>query len=400
MVEVVIKMTKKLFKAENKILIMLAFFSLSVGLWTNFKELWMQQNNLNVGEISSVLSVSTFISALIIILIASKIKLKNIVLLIRYTLILKVAVMFILFIFNNSNLKQVIYILIILDMILEKIYITSIYPLIILIKKDDNFYSKRKLTEYIFRDLGIFLGALFIGKSIFNFNINYNICLFISVLIMTCSVFSLRTIKTNSSIVKSKVSFKEIFSDRINNIYFLYGVFANIAMKSAVGLKMLILTNKLNFSVQNATLYALIAGLLSDIVGIIVLKKFTSKNNFINIFIKFGIRNIMYLLAFLSNNVTIIIIAITWSILISTAYENITEAPYINRISNYNQLFFNSVRYGIWIIGESIGLFFAGIMYKLGLRYIFGFSSIFILLQIICQIILINMLNKEKLENR
>ena len=71
-------MTKKLFKAENKILIMLAFFSLSVGLWTNFKELWMQQNNLNVGEISSVLSVSTFISALIIILIASKIKLKNI----------------------------------------------------------------------------------------------------------------------------------------------------------------------------------------------------------------------------------------------------------------------------------------------------------------------------------
>lgn len=388
-------MTKKHFKTENKILIMLAFFSLSVGLWTNFKELWMQQNNLNVGEISSVLSIATFISAFIVILIASKIKLKNIISLIRCTLIFKTVVMFLLFIFNNSSLKPVIYILIILDMMLEKIYITSIYPLIILIKKDNNFYSKRKLTEYLFRDLGIFIGALFIGKNIFNFNVNYNVCLFMSVLIMACSLFSLRSIKTNSSNVKSKVSFKEIFSDKINNIYFLYGVFANIAMKSALGLKMLILTNKLSFSVTNATLYALIVGLLSDIVGIIILRKFTSKNNFINIFIKFGIRNIMYLLAFLSNNVTVIVIAITWSILISTAYENITEAPYINRVKNSNQLFFNSVRYGIWIIGESIGLFFAGVMYKIGLRYIFGFSSIFILLQIICQIILIKMLNKE-----
>lgn len=219
-----------------------------------------------------------------------------------------------------------------------------------------------------------------------------------SVLIMACSLFSLRSIKTNSSNVKSKVSFKEVFYDKINNIYFLYGVFANIAMKSALGLKMLILTNKLNFGIQKATLYALIVGLLSDIVGIIILRKFTSKNNFINIFIKFGIRNIMYLLAFLSNNVTVIIIAISWSILISTAYENITEAPYINRVKNSNQLFFNSVRYGIWIIGESIGLFFAGVMYKIGLRYIFGFSTIFILLQIICQIILIKMLNKEKLK--
>ena len=389
-------MTKKLSKKENKILVMLAFFSLSVGLWTNFKELWLQANNLDVGQISGVLSFATFLSAVIIILVATKIKLKNIVLLIKYTLIIKILVMLLLFLFNNSNLKFVIYFLIILDMMLEKIYITSIYPLIVLIKKDDDFYSKRKLTEYLFRDLGIFLGALFIGKNIFNFNVNYNVCLFVSVIIMMCSEISLSSIKIDSQNVKSKVSFKEIFDSKINNVYFMYGIFANIAMKSALGLKMLMLTNKLSFSVTNATLYVLIIGLLSDIVGIIILKKITFKNNYINIFIKFGIRNILYLTAFLCNNVNVIMIAITWSLLISTAYENITEAPYINRIKDSNQLFFNSVRYGIWIIGESIGLFFAGVMYKLGLRYIFGFSSIFILLQIICQIILINMLKKER----
>ena len=132
-------MTKKLSKKENKILVMLAFFSLSVGLWTNFKELWLQANNLDIGQISGVLSFATFLSAVIIIIIATKIKLKNIVLLIKYTLIIKILVMLLLFLFNNSNLKFVIYFLIILDMMLEKIYITSIYPLIVLIKKDDDF---------------------------------------------------------------------------------------------------------------------------------------------------------------------------------------------------------------------------------------------------------------------
>lgn len=90
-------MTKKLFKKENKILVMLAFFSLSVGLWTNFKELWLQSNNLDVRQISGVLSFATFLSAVIIILIATKIKLKNIVLLIKYTLIIKIIVMLLLF---------------------------------------------------------------------------------------------------------------------------------------------------------------------------------------------------------------------------------------------------------------------------------------------------------------
>ena len=55
--------------------------------------------------------------------------------------------MLLLFLFNNSNLKFVIYFLIILDMMLEKIYITSIYPLIVLIKKDDNFTLKENLLS-------------------------------------------------------------------------------------------------------------------------------------------------------------------------------------------------------------------------------------------------------------
>ena len=49
-------------KEENKILIMLAFFSISVGLWGNFRQLWLQDNNFAVTDISNILSIGTFIS--------------------------------------------------------------------------------------------------------------------------------------------------------------------------------------------------------------------------------------------------------------------------------------------------------------------------------------------------
>ena len=51
----------KKIKNENQILIMLAFFSISVGLWGNFRQLWLQDNNFAVTNISNILSIGTFI---------------------------------------------------------------------------------------------------------------------------------------------------------------------------------------------------------------------------------------------------------------------------------------------------------------------------------------------------
>ena len=68
---------KKL-KEENKILVMLAFFSISIGLWTNFKQLWLQDNNLEVEKISQILSVSGLFCVIALILFAKKVSLKNI----------------------------------------------------------------------------------------------------------------------------------------------------------------------------------------------------------------------------------------------------------------------------------------------------------------------------------
>lgn len=38
----------KKIKSQNQILIMLAFFSISVGLWGNFRQLWLESNNFSV----------------------------------------------------------------------------------------------------------------------------------------------------------------------------------------------------------------------------------------------------------------------------------------------------------------------------------------------------------------
>ncbi|OKZ83286.1 MAG: hypothetical protein BHW07_01125 [Clostridium sp. CAG_433_25_7] len=145
-------------------------------------------------------------------------------------------------------------------------------------------------------------------------------------------------------------------------------------MSTALGLKMLTLTNYFKLSDSAATNYLLIVGLLADIFGIIVLKYLTPKNDYLTITIKFGIRFIGYVLAFISNNIIITLIAITWSIFISTSYENICEGVYINRLDNKYHI--------IRFLGESIGILLCGMMYEKGLRYMFGLSALFMIFQI------------------
>ena len=152
---------------------------------------------------------------------------------------------------------------------------------------------------------------------------------------------------------------------------------------------MLTLTNYLNFTDSGATKYFLIIGILADLIGIVALKYLTPKNDYITITIKFGIRFLGYTLAFLSNNTIVVICAMSWSLLISTAYENVTDAPYINSIALDKQLAFTNLRYMVGSLGEAIGTFLCGVMYAIDLRYMFGLSAFFMLAQLTLAYILI-----------
>ncbi len=372
-------------KEENKILIMLAFFSISIGLWGNFRQIWLQDNNFSVTQISNIISIGTLISIIGIALIEKYIKLNKLKNTITIILVIKFVNMLALYYLNGTNQIEMINLTIVIDIIMEYIIITSIYPLITTIVKSNTIYSKRKLTEYLFRDIGILFGGIFIGKSIAGILVNYNICLIISNIFLAISIITIINIKNNNIEEKQKKKdsmFSYILKSKIILLYLLYVLIGTIAMSTALGLKMLMLTNYFAFSDSIATNYLLIVGLIADGIGILVLKYLTPKNDYLTITIKFGIRFVGYIIAFISNNLTITLMAITWSLLISTSYENICDGVYINRVESEHQLSFANIRYIIRFLGEAIGVFFCGIMYKIGLKYIFGLSAIFMIFQI------------------
>ena len=80
--------------------------------------------------------------------------------------IIKFFNLIVLYYLNEKGLNNIIRISIIIDIVMEYIIITSIYPLITNIIKNNNEYSKRQLTEYLFRDVGILIGGIFIGRYI------------------------------------------------------------------------------------------------------------------------------------------------------------------------------------------------------------------------------------------
>lgn len=373
----------KKIKNENQILIMLALFSISVGLWGNFRQLWLQDNNFSVTNISNILSIGTLISVIIIGLIGKYIKLDKLKNTLVIVLLIKFVNMFWLYFLNQTTSVELIKLSIIIDIVTEYIIITSIYPLITTIIKTGTIYSKRRLTEYLFRDVGILFGGMFIGKNIAGILINYNACLFISNIFLMFSLLILLNIKgKNFENDNEEISSKYIFKDKILVLYLIYTLFGTIAMSTALGLKMLTLTNYFKFSDSLATNYLLIIGLLADIFGIIALKYLTPKNDNLTVAIKFGIRFLGYVIAFISNNITITFLAITWSIFISTSYENICDAVYINRLENKYQLSFSNICHIIRFLGEAIGVFLCGLMYEEGLRYMVGLSAFFMIFQI------------------
>ena len=91
------------FKNENKILLMLAFFSISKGLWENFRQLWLQDNNLNATEISQILGTATFCCVIILIILAKQLSLDRIKKIISLSIFIKIISLIALYILNHTG---------------------------------------------------------------------------------------------------------------------------------------------------------------------------------------------------------------------------------------------------------------------------------------------------------
>lgn len=388
----------KKIKVQNQILIMLALVSISIGLWENFRQLWLQDNKFAVLNISNIIGIGTLISVIGIAFAGKYVKLNKLKSFVTYALIIKFLNLLFLLCLNDTYNQTIINISIIIDIVAGYLITTSIYPLITTIVKNNEIYSKRKLTEYLFKDIGILIGGILIGRNIIGILVDYNVCLFISVIFLGFSIIVMANISESKITYKKETKLsilKYVIKNKLQMIYSVYTFVGSMAMFTGLGLKMLTLTNYFEFTDSQATNYLLLVGLIADIIGIIALKYLTPKNDYITITIKFGIRFIAYAIAFISNSIVVTLIAITWSLLISTSYENICDGYYINSVENEYQLSFTNFRYVVRYLGEAAGMFFCGIMYEIGLRYMFGLSAIFMIIQIALAYYLIHLRRME-----
>ena len=368
-------------------LIAIGLYSLSRGLWYNYQSLWLQDNGFSVGTISMIETLSSLgmVSASIIFFNhITKKRLKNFIVILLF---LKIFILTTLFIANGSGSDTFIKILILYDNIINTEILVSFYPLLTLFKKDDKLYCKKGLIDSTMYDIGVMLGCFFLGKNILSFDMNFNMFLLLSLLIVFVSFIIIKdttidNVEEDNVPITSEL-FRFIKNDKLTKLYFNYLFWGETSYYIVCGLKVLLLTNVIGLSVGITSTYIMIISIVSDIVGIIILKKLTLKNNYLNLLIKFGGRTLLYLLVFLIPNNLTCIIALSYALLFSNSYSHVTDAPYTNRIDDDCQLAFSNVKNMVSYTAKAIGVFICGLGFTIGIRYTFLMAFILVLTQMI-----------------
>lgn len=390
-------------RIERQIMAMLACFSVSIGLWENFRQLWLQGNGFSATDVSNIVSFGLLLSVVGIIIVGKTVKMSKIKKFMFIVLVVRSVNMLTMCLLDNSNLAALINIGAALDVLTGTLIITSVYPLLTTVMKSNRAYSRRKLVEYLFRDIGVLIGGLLIGQVIAGCVVDYNVCLFISGGFSVAASMIMRQIKpiVTDHAAASKFSVKKyIWKNRIQRNYMIYAFLAGAAYMATIGLRMLVLTDFFGLSARMGTNYLLLVGLASDVLGILALKYFTPKNDYLTIAIKFGTRLVIFMGAFFTDSLFLCFIALTWTLLSSTAYENITDGYYINAIDNRHQLKYNTIKYVATTTGEAAGTFLCGQMFELGPKYIFGASGILIIIQLIVAFYLIYLRHQQNKQHK
>lgn len=390
-------------RIERQIMAMLACFSVSIGLWENFRQLWLQGNGFSAIDVSNIVSFGLLLSVAGIIIVGKAVKMSKIKAFMLIVLIARSVNMLLMCLLDGSGISWLINACSALDVLTGTLIITSVYPLLTTVMKSNSAYSRRKLVEYLFRDIGVLIGGLLIGRVVAGFMVDYNVCLFISgAFSVVASVVMWRIRPTVSDhATASKFSVKKyIWKNKIQRFYMVYAFLAGAAYMSTIGLRMLVLTDYFGLSARMGTNYLLLVGLASDVLGILALRYFTPKNDYLTLAIKFGTRLIIFIGAFFTDSLFLCFIALTWTLLSSTAYENITDGYYINAIDNRHQLKYNTIKYVMTTTGEAAGTFLCGQMFELGPKYIFGASGILIIFQLGVAFYLIRLRHQQNQKNK
>ena len=382
---------------EDILMVVLASICFSVGVWSNYRQLWLEEIGLSVGEISRVLSVSLICSAVMSFLISTlskKVSIKDVVML--SILFRAFSYVLLLFIENLFLIKA----LILLGVMCEVIFSISMWPLIATVNKSDKTYRKHALINYISKDAAVIACGLLLGVSFGKYVFDLNGCLIIALgFTLIGAIFLLMFNKEEFFNKEKKASLKEsvikIFNSSTNKYYLFIQFVSNISYGMLFGLMMLILTNYIKFDVSFASIFIIV----SNVIGSLVSSYFSKKSDNISVkasvLIKYGTRVILFLIAIIFDYIILYIICIVATYVTSRLLDNKINGIYINRVETSNMFLFGNLRYFLLSLGNGIGVFLAGVMLDISLKWLFIGAGIVTFIQILLMIHLDIMRIKE-----
>lgn len=386
---------KKLNKS-TQILIFLSLFGFSLGLFNNYRELWMSANNLSASSISRVIGISSIVTVLVLFFFTIKVNTNKLKDGITISLILKMLTSTILICLNNTNKIVLIKFLMFFDIAFTELILSSIYPLIMTIDKSDELYTKKDVMESLFNKLGFLVASIILGKAIGTKIIDYNICYLLSVIFLFISFIiftniNLKNKKENSLDIKE--SFKYFNNNKIFIIFLITNLIGSIAWSSIMGMPLLALTTKLDFNPNNASLIILSLGIISNILAMIIVKYLRFKNDYLNMIFKYGLRIVCYLLLFLINAKELLLVTIIYLLLSDCTYNFIFSSYFINKVEEKYSLFLVVLKYCTSLLGNGLGTIICGLTFNLELKY---FALPALVIGIIHYIIGTILINKRK----
>jgi hypothetical protein len=356
------------------ILFFLSLYGLSIGVFDNYRELWMSVNGLSTTTISHVISISYLVTVLVLFFFTIKVSTKKLKSGILISLVLKmITEAFLIWLNRNPNIFLIKFFMF-FDIAFSQIILSSVYPLMMNIEKNDILYTKKSFIESLFNKLGFLFVSIILGHTIFNRVIDYNYCLLFSVIFTFLAFLVLALIKINNIEEKKPFNIKKVVKyfnkNKILYLFLITNMTTYIVWSSILGMPMLTLTNNLSFSSKIASFLILGLGILSNFLAMIIVKCLRSKNDKINLFIKFGTRIFLYLLIFILNSKYIYFITIIYMLLTECTYDFIFNSYFINTIKAEYSLLLTALNYCFALLGTAIGTFFCGLVFDLETKYL------------------------------
>lgn len=364
---------KKIFqKKETLLFIFLAFYGFSVGLFDNYRELWMSANGLSTSSISHVISIAYIVTILCLFFFTIKVSVRKLKYGITISLLLKMMLGTILICLNDTDSSYLIKFFMFFDIAFSQLILSSIYPFIMNLSKGDIIYTKKEVIESLFNKLGFLFVSIILGKSIFSIVIDYNICLLLSTIFVFLAFMIFILIEVNNKKDEQKLNLSQLLTYFSQNKIYTFYLFVNLLSSTVwgivLGMPMILLINKFNLSSTVASFLILGLGIISNILAMIIVKYFRFKNDHINLFFKIGMRVILYLLTFLTGNYLIFFITIIYLLLTDSTHNFVFSSYFVNKIDEKYSLFLVVLKYCSSLLGKSIGLFICGIFFDLSLR--------------------------------